>query len=288
MPLVARMTVAGVGLIGGSFALALRRAGLVGEVLGLGRTAANLAVARERGLIDRVVTDPAEAAAVDLVVLAAPVAACVTIAAELAAHVHETTVLTDVGSVKGPLVAALEGCWPRPALVVGAHPIAGSEASGAGAARADLFQERLCILTPTAATSPDALTLVRTLWEGIGARVEAMTPATHDAILARVSHLPHVLAYALVRTVADRREADRLLAEYVGAGFLDTTRIAASPPEVWRDIALMNRPALTAALADFRAALAEIERLVDAGDGAALGRLLEAAARARRGLGGGT
>ncbi len=286
MPLVERMTIAGVGLIGGSLAAAARRAGLVGEVRGFGRTAANLTVARERGLVDRIVTEDADAADVDLIVLATPVETCAPLAARFRPHARPSTIVTDVGSVKASLVAALERAWGDGAGgVVGAHPIAGSEASGAAAAQADLFRDRLCVLTPTAKTPPSSLRLVRTLWEGVGARVEEMSAATHDAILARVSHLPHVLAYALVRAVADRRADGRRLIDYVGTGFLDVTRIAASPPEVWRDIALANRPAIAAALAEMRAALDELVALIDAGDAAGLERALAAAARVRRGLG---
>jgi prephenate dehydrogenase len=280
MPLVGRMTVAGVGLIGGSLALAAKRAGLVDEVVGVGRTAANLAVARKRGIIDRVATEAEEAADADLIVLATPVGTCAELGERLGAYARPTTIVTDVGSVKATVVEDLEAVWPEPARVVGAHPIAGSEASGAGAARADLFDDRLCIVTPTARTGAAARGLVRSLWEGVGARVEEMTPDAHDAILGRVSHLPHVVAYALVRTLA----ADPRLLDYTGAGFLDTTRIAASPAEIWRDIALANRPALAAALRDFRTALAELERLIEAGDGPGLERALAAAAEVRRAL----
>ncbi len=285
MPLVERMTIAGVGLVGGSLAAAARQAGLVGEILGFGRTAANLALARERGLIDRIVTEDTLAADVDVIVLAAPVDACAVLARRFRAAARPSTVVTDVASVKGTLVDALEATWRDPGRVVGAHPIAGSEASGAAAARADLFRDRRCILTPTARTSPAALALVRALWEGVGARVEEMSPATHDAILARVSHLPHVLAYALVGAVAGGTADGRRLLDYAGTGFLDATRIAASPAEVWRDIALANRPALAQALGEFRTALDALVRLVDAGDAAALEQALAAAAGARRALG---
>jgi prephenate dehydrogenase len=285
MRLADRMTIAGVGLIGGSLAAAAREAGLVGEVLGFGRTAANLEVARDRGLIDRIVTDDAAAAAADVIVLAAPVRTCGALAVRFAPHAKPTTIVTDVGSVKGTLVAALEASWRDPARVVGAHPIAGSEESGAAAARADLFRGRLCVLTPTARTGADALRLVRTLWEGVGARVEEMSPAAHDAILARISHLPHVLAYALVRAVADRKADGRRLLDYAGTGFLDSTRIAASPPEVWRDIALANRTAIEEALGELRIALDDLARLLAAEDGAGLEQALDAAARARRAMG---
>ena len=284
MRLVDRMTIAGVGLIGGSLAAAARAAGLVGEVLGFGRTAANLEVARDRGLIDRIVTDDATAAGADLIVLAAPVTTCATLAARFAPHAAPGAVVTDVGSVKGTVVDALERSWRDPARVVGAHPIAGSEESGAAKARADLFRDRLCVLTPTARTGPEALRLVRALWEGVGARVEEMSAAAHDAILARVSHVPHVLAYALVRAVADRRADGRRLLDYAGTGFRDATRIAASPAEVWRDIALANRGAIEEALGELRGALDDLARLIAAEDGPGLEQALDAARRTRRSM----
>jgi prephenate dehydrogenase len=286
MPLVERMTIAGVGLIGGSLGAAVRERGLAAEVVGFGRTAANLAVARARGLVDRIAADEAAAADVDQSVLAAPVGSCASLAARLRRHARPTTIVTDVGSVKDTLVRALEDAWGDGGRVVGGHPIAGSEASGAAAARSDLFRDRLCILTPTARTAPAALGLVHTLWEGVGARVEEMDPATHDAILARVSHLPHLLAYALVHAVADRRTDGRRLLDYVGTGFLDQSRIAASPAELWRDVALANRPALEEALGEFRAALDEVARLIRTEDASGLERLFAAAAKARRALAG--
>jgi prephenate dehydrogenase len=285
MRLADRMTIAGVGLIGGSLAAAAREAGLVGEILGFGRTKANLETARTRGLIDRIVTDDAAAATADLIVLAAPVRTCGTLAARFAPHAKATAIVTDVGSVKGTLVDALEASWRDPARVVGAHPIAGSEESGAGAAKADLFRGRLCVLTPTPRTGPEALRTIRALWEGVGARVEEMSTAAHDAILARVSHLPHVLAYALVRAVADGRADGRRLLDYAGSGFLDATRIAASPAEVWRDIALANRGAIEEALGELRLALDDLAALIAAEDGAGLEQALDAAARARRAMG---
>jgi prephenate dehydrogenase len=285
MPLFERMTIAGVGLIGGSLAKAAKDAGLVGEVLGFGRTTANLEVARTRGLVDRVVTSDAEAADADLIVLATPVATCEPLARRFRPHARPTTILTDVGSVKGTLVRALESAWGD-APVVGTHPIAGSEAAGAAAARADLFNDRLCILTPTPRTDAAACERVRRLWVGVGARVEMMAPDTHDRIVGRISHLPHLLAYALVAAAAGHAEDGRRVLDYAGTGFLDTTRIGASPAEVWRDIALANREAIAPALADFRAALAELERLMATGDADGLARALDAAATVRRALGG--
>jgi len=282
---VERLCVAGVGLIGGSLALAAKEAGLVGEVVGLGRTAANLETARARGIVDRIATDPRDAAAgADAICLAAPVGSCAALAEALRPHARPGAILTDVGSVKASLVAALEARW-TPGLVVGAHPIAGSEASGAAAARADLFQGRPCILTPTPATDPAALAAMRALWTGVGARVVEMPAATHDEILARVSHLPHLVAYALVAACDAARVDGAPVLEWAGSGFRDTTRIAGSPGELWRDIALANAPALGRALGEFRHALDRLEGLVAAADADGLGAVLEAARAVRRRLG---
>jgi prephenate dehydrogenase len=286
-PLFARMTIAGVGLIGGSLGAAVRAAGLAGEVVGFGRSEANLRLALERGLVDRVARDPAAAAGgADAIVLAAPVGACAPLAAAFRPHAGAGTLLTDVGSVKGTVVEELESAWAGVGPVVGAHPIAGSEASGAAAARADLFRGRRCILTPTPATERGALARVRALWEGVGAGVEEMPPSVHDELLARVSHLPHLVAYALAAAVGEQASGGRRALDYAGSGFRDTTRIAASPPELWRDIALANAPALGAALAEFRAALDRLERLVAARDAAGLEAALAAARAVRRRLGG--
>jgi prephenate dehydrogenase len=284
-PLFGRLTVAGVGLIGGSLALAARAAGLVGEVVGVGRSEANLRVARERGIVDLVVTDPGEAVAgAAAVVLAAPVGACAALAERFRPYAAADTVLTDVGSVKANLVPALEARWREPGLVVGGHPIAGSEAAGAAAARADLFRGRLCVLTPTPRTRPEALARVRALWEGVGARVEEMSPNVHDEILARVSHLPHLVAYALVDALANARVDGRPVLPYAAGGLRDTTRIAGSLAELWRDIVLANAGPLRAALAEFRAVLDRFEGLVAAGDAAGLTAALEAARTVRRRL----
>lgn len=285
-PLFERLVVAGVGLVGGSLALAAREAGAAQEVVGFGRSEANLRVAQERGLVDRVTRDPAAAVAgADAIVLAVPVGACAALAETLRPHARPGALLTDVASVKADVVAALEARWSAVGPVVGAHPIAGSEASGAGAARADLFRGRRCILTPTPSTDARALERVRRLWDAVGARVEEMAPALHDELLARVSHLPHMVAYALVAAVRDLEIDGREALAYAGTGFRDTTRIAGSPPELWRDIALANALPLRAALAEFRAELDHLERLIAAGDAAGLEAALAAAREVRRRLG---
>jgi prephenate dehydrogenase len=282
-----RLCVAGVGLIGGSLALAARQAGLVGEVVGFGRTAHNLELARERGIIDRVATEPADAVAgADLILLAAPVGACVDLAMKFAPHARADAILTDAGSVKGSLVAGLEAVWPVRGNVVGAHPIAGSEASGARAARTELFRGRACILTPSAATDPSALARVRALWEGVGARVEEMPASVHDELLARVSHMPHLVAYAVMVSLDGVRAGGRVALDYAGSGLRDTTRIAGSPAELWRDIALANGSAVRRALCDFRTALDRLEALVAGNDAAGLDAALAAARAARIRLGG--
>lgn len=283
--LFARLTVAGVGLIGGSLAAAARAAGLVGEVVGFGRGEENLRLAARRGLVDRWTRDPAVAAEADAIVLAAPVGACAALAGLFRPHARPGTLLTDVGSVKHGIVTALESRWASLGPVVGGHPIAGSEESGAGAARADLFRGHRCILTPSATTEPGALARVRALWEGVGARVEEMPAELHDQILARVSHLPHLVAFALMAAVGEARPGGRDALGYAGGGLRDTSRIAASAPEVWRDIALANAPALQAALGEFRVALDRLTRLIDTGDGAGLEAALETARTLRRRLG---
>jgi len=285
-PIFGRLTVAGVGLIGGSLALAARARGLVGEVVGFGRSRKNLEVARARGIVDMVADDAAQAVeGADAIVLAAPVAACIDLAARFRPFARRGTVLTDVASVKADLVEALERCWGDTGPVVGSHPIAGSDESGAAAAKPALFERRLCILTPTARTDPAALARMRALWEGVGARVEEMDAAAHDEILARVSHLPHVVAYALVAALTGMQIGGRHILDYAGTGFLDTTRIAGSRAEVWREIAVANAPALGRALGEFRRALERLEALIAAEDAKGLQAALAEIEAVRRRLG---
>jgi len=273
-----RAAIVGVGLIGGSLALAARAAGLIGEVVGLGRSEANLAVARARGIVDRTVRDPAALGPVDLVVLAVPVRSTAAMAQTLLPHLRPGTLITDVGSVKGEVVAQCEAVLPADRPFVGGHPIAGSERAGAGAADAALFRGAPCILTPSPRTDAAALARVHALWEGVGARVHTMTPAAHDRALAWVSHLPHVVAYSLVGALARR---DGGLTAFAGGSWRDATRVAASPAELWRDILLANAEAVLAATDAFSAELARLRAAVAAGDAAALQALLEAAVAAR-------
>ncbi len=282
----ARAAVLGVGLIGGSLGCAARRAGLVGRVVGYSRSAETLRVALARGLVDEGAGTIADAVRdADLIVLAVPVGDIVPVAEAMRAHLRPGAVVTDVGSVKGDIVARLDSlCRSVGCSFVGAHPIAGKEQRGPEAAEPSLFRDERCILTPTATTDRNALARIRTLWEGVGMRVEEMDPDIHDRILARVSHAPHLVAYALAAAVGAGRVGTHPLAPYAGPGFRDTTRIAASPGHLWRDIALANRAEIMAALDEFETRLAELRDLLQRGDAVGLERAFERAASERRAL----
>ncbi len=280
-----RLVIVGVGLIGGSLGLAARERGLVGEVIGFGRTEANLRVALERGIIDAYTFDPAEAAReTDLLLLAVPVAATGATAERFIPFLSPGCVITDAGSTKEQVVTTMERLLPSTLPFVGAHPIAGTEHAGAAAAFAALFEQRLCVLTPTAHTDATALARVRALWEGVGMRVELMDVVTHDQVLARVSHLPHLIAFSVMNAVLEARVAGIDLLTYAGSAFADLTRVAASPVEMWRDICLSNREAVLAALTEFEQALAQLKAYVASGDGAALAAAIDRARAERQRL----
>jgi prephenate dehydrogenase len=281
-PIIGKLAVYGVGLIGGSFALALKAAGAVGMVIGQGRSRANLDLALEAGSIDMVARDDRDAVAdADLVLLAMPVGQMAAVMRRIAPWLGERTVVTDAGSTKRDVVAlASEHLRASLARFVPAHPIAGAERSGAGAARADLFRDRHLILTPTAGNDAEAVALVRSAWEIAGMRVSSMDPQKHDEALAAVSHLPHVLSYALVHELARRADAEQLFALAAG-GFRDFTRIAGSSPEMWRDICVSNRDLILAELACYRSELERLAALLQAADGPGLETLFSAAREAR-------
>jgi prephenate dehydrogenase len=280
-----QMTICGVGLIGGSLALTAREHGLVERIVGLGRTQANLDVALARGLIDFATQDPAEAArGADLVMLATPVMTFPETLAAMMPYLPPDAVITDVGSVKGWVVRALEPLiGPRMSLV-GVHPVAGKETVGAGAAEAGLFVNRRVIVTPSGRSDADAVTKVIALWRATGAAVEELAPAAHDAILARASHLPQIVASALAAALEGEQIDGKLASEYGAGGLRDTTRIAASSAEMWRDICLTNRDAIVAALALFRGTLDKFTDAVARGDGDELTALFERGRRMRERL----
>jgi prephenate dehydrogenase len=274
-----KLAVIGVGLIGGSFALALKQAKKVSKVVGVGRNAANLKLALERGVIDAIAPDPRTAARdADLVLVAAPVAQFPAIFAALA---ESKALITDGGSTKRDVIAAArKALGKRIARFVPAHPIAGAEKSGAAAAKAELFQGRRVVLTPLKENAKASVAAVEAAWSACGAKVSRMDAEEHDAVLAAVSHLPHVLAYALVHDVAKRNNSAQLFS-FAAGGFRDFTRIASSHPEMWRDICLANRDRLLQELKLYANELGSIRRLIDKGDGAGLEKLFAAAREAR-------
>ncbi|MBI4936882.1 MAG: prephenate dehydrogenase/arogenate dehydrogenase family protein [Nitrosomonadales bacterium] len=268
-PQFKKIIIFGAGLIGGSFALALRKAGMAGEAVGFGRSSATLEQAKHLGILDRIGTDvAAEVGDADIVLIATPVAQMADIFTRIAPHLGKHTVVTDGGSTKCDVVeAARRRLGAKVAQFVPAHPIAGAEKSGASAAQADLYQGKKVVLTPMPENTAEAVARVREAWEQCGAVVSELTPQQHDEVFAAVSHLPHLLSYALVHDLA-RRENRDLLLSFAASGFRDFTRIAASSPEMWRDICMANRNAL----------LDELERYMEE-----LGILHEALAEADAG-----
>lgn len=273
-----RVAVIGVGLIGGSFALALKAAGACGHVVGIGRGAANLRVALEKDIVDSIATEVTDA---DLVVVATPVAQYPQVLAAVAPRLKATAIVTDAGSTKRDVVrAARAALGAKISRFVPAHPIAGAENSGAAAASATLFHGKRVVLTPLPENSAESLHAIESAWTACGARVSRMSPDEHDAVFAAVSHLPHLLAYALVHEFAGRADSAQLFG-YAAGGFRDFTRIASSHPEMWRDICVANRAPLLAELERYSAKLQTLRPLLERGDAAALEALFAEARAAR-------
>ena len=263
MPLINRLAVVGVGLIGGSLARVLREKGEVGEIVGIGRGAANLQRAVELGVIDRYEHDLKNGVAdADLVFLATPVCTIAAIVAEIGPALHAGAVVTDGGSVKEEIVLCCEGLLPAGTFFVGGHPIAGTEKSGVDASFSSLYKGKRCIITPTARTDARALEKVSRMWELAGSEVVLMNPDKHDKVLAAISHLPHMVAYSLVNAVGDYDGCDENILKYSAGGFRDFTRIASSDPVMWRDIALQNRAAVLEMMDYFAASHAELRSLI--------------------------
>ena len=247
-----KMVIAGVGLLGASIALAARRAEVVEEIIGYGRAEESLRLALKRGMIDRYFMAQEEFPKdTDLLIVATPVEAIVPTVKSFRPRLDSQCIVSDVGSVKGRIVRQTEKLLGQKVAFVGAHPIAGSEQWGPEFADVDLFVDHRCILTPTKKTDPKALESVACFWRRLGAKVEAMDPAVHDRVLAVVSHLPHVAAFALVNTLS-RVEIDSVdLKAYCAGGFKDITRVASSRPELWRDICMANRQAVASSLSQY-------------------------------------
>jgi prephenate dehydrogenase len=276
-----QVAIIGVGLIGGSLGMILRRKALAGHIVGIGRRVENLKTAVELGAIDRYVADPKEGVqGADLVILATPVDTYERHLKEWAHCLRPGAIVSDVGSVKGMLVEQSEAAMPAGVHFVGAHPIAGKEKTGVAAGSDQLFKGARCILTPTKHTDPQALERIRQLWEETGSIVLTMDPHLHDQILGAVSHLPHIAAFALMNALADLRDhrlAALDLAGHSGGGLRDTTRIAASSPEMWRDIFLWNRDNLVSYIEEYQRVLEGFKGLIKAGDAAGIEKALERA-----------
>ena len=272
-----KLAVIGVGLIGGSFALALKRAKAVSHVVGVGRSRPNLELACERGIIDSIASDPGSASKdVDLVLVATPVAQFPSVFEALK---PSSALITDGGSTKRDVIAAArKHLGKRIAQFVPAHPIAGAEKSGAAAANADLFAGKRVVITPLEENAPEAISKVEQAWSACGARLSRMPAEEHDSVLAAVSHLPHLLAFALVHEVAGRKNSEQLFS-FAAGGFRDFTRIASSHPEMWRDICSANKDQLLLELKKFTGKLDDVRRLLD--DPAGLEKLFAEAREAR-------
>jgi prephenate dehydrogenase len=281
-----KMVVAGVGLIDGSLALDMRRRGLVKEIVGYGRTEANLKIARRKGIIDSYFVKEEEIPAeTDFLMLGTPVQTIVPLTAAFLPRLQRGCIVSDVGSVKGEIVRGMERLLPTGIHFVGAHPIAGSEQWGAEAARENLFMGRLCVLTPTRKTNRAALKKMELLWRRVGSHVEIIDANRHDHILGVVSHLPHMAAFALVNAL-DQTKLDGVdLKRFCAGGFKDITRIASSRPELWRDICLLNRRAVSRSLGTYIRNLERMKRWIDGGNGRALDREFANANEVREQLG---
>lgn len=278
-----KIVILGVGLIGGSFALALRKAGAAEQIVGVGRSQATLLRARELGIIDVISTSIAESLQnADLVLLAAPVAQTEVMLAAIKPYLQKQTVVTDAGSIKGEVVlAARRALGEKIGQFVPGHPIAGLEATGPDAAIAGLYVGKKVVLTPLPENSAEQIAVVSQAWQQCGAIIHQLSPEVHDAVFAAVSHLPHLLAYALVDDIANKPNAD-LLFQYAASGFRDFTRIAASSPEMWRDISLSNQTAILTELDAYIAQLTRFRTQLAAGDGDAMHAMFSSAQRARQ------
>jgi len=274
-----QLTIMGVGLLGGSIGLAMRSAAQTCRIIGYGHRRESLSKAVEIGAIDAIETNPVTAVAgSDLVILCTPVGIFEQLLGQIGPALADRAIITDVGSTKRSVARLAESLLPKTAHFVGSHPIAGSEKRGVEFSRADLFTNQLCILTPTAQTHPGSLERIDEFWRSLGMRIERLSPENHDRLLADVSHLPHLLAAALVAMQVDAG------LELSGKGFLDTTRIAGGDGGLWRDIFLDNSDNLKAGISRLKSQLASVEQMLDTKGGEALRDWLDAAAKRRQEL----
>jgi cyclohexadieny/prephenate dehydrogenase len=268
----ARLCVIGMGLIGSSIARAARQFGVARTVVACDRDPAVCARVAELGFADRVTADAAEAVAgADLVILCVPVGANAAVAAVIGPHLARGAIVSDVGSVKAAVIAAIEPHLPDEVALVPAHPVAGTEFSGPDAGFATLFDGRWCIMTPCDRSTPEAVARLTQVWEAFGSKVETMSAAHHDIVLGITSHVPHLIAYNIVGTAADLEDVTQSeVIKFSAGGFRDFTRIAASDPTMWRDVFLHNRPAVLEVLGRFTEDLIALQRMIRHGDGEGL------------------
>ena len=284
-PIIDRLAIVGCGLIGGSFARALRAAGAVNSVIGIGRSRPNLEHALSQGIIDEFCHSAAEGVrGAQVVFISVPVCTITSLVREIAGSLAPGCIVTDGGSVKSEIVRECEQLMPAGCFFVGGHPIAGTEHSGSAASFATLYNGKRCILTPTENTDAAAFDTVSRLWRAAGANVCSMEPGHHDRIFAEISHLPHAVAYALVHAVGTADVEGENVLSYSAGGFRDFTRIASSDPAMWRDIALMNRQALLKSIDGFSSSLAELRQRIDNGDSQGLVEFFTIAKQFRDGI----
>ena len=267
-PFFDKVCIVGVGLIGGSLAMSLKSKGMAGEIVGVGRSKENLDTAVSRGIIDSYTHEIEEGVKdCDLVVIAVPVLSTGVAVEKAAPNLKKGSIVTDVGSVKESVIEMVKPVLPEGVHFVAAHPVAGTEHSGAEFALVDLYVDKRCILTPTDETNKDALETVSAMWKEVGSEVIIMDAEHHDLVLAAISHLPHVVAYTLVNTISHIEDADeKEILKYSAGGFKDFTRIASSSPDMWKDICASNKPAILKTIETFSKSLNELEKKIKADD----------------------
>ena len=274
-----KIAIIGLGLIGGSLALALKQSGFKGEITGIGRREDNLIRAKEMGMIDTFSTNHADGVNnADLVVLASPVGQFEEIANNIKNNLKTGSIVTDVGSVKTNIVKKLDTIMPQGVSFVGAHPIAGKECSGIDASNGELFRNAKCIITPSPSSAVHAIEEVIGLWESVGAVILHMSPEEHDLIFAAVSHLPHVIAYATVNTIM---EVNPNILHFGGTGLKDMSRIALSPADLWRDICAFNKDEVLKVLNKFSSSISNLTDLIEKSDWSGLEKEFMRAQEAR-------
>jgi len=279
------VAIVGVGLIGGSFALSARQKGIFNHIVGIGRTPENLRKARDLNVVDEFTLNLDEGVKnAELVVIATPVSDIIPIIKKVLPALKKGAIITDVGSVKNEIMIETDKLSLPGVFFVGSHPIAGTENSGVEAAFSDLFLGKKCILTPSEKTDPSALEKIKNLWMLVGSEVFFMDSEQHDQILGAVSHLPHMIAFALVNYLHEINNEKESVFKFSGGGLKDFTRIAASHPIMWKDIALMNKENLVNLMEGFQKTLEELKELINRGDGDELVRKFEESRRIRRGL----